>query len=138
MAYYNKIGLLILNEDQTKFLVCEKASDDITSQYIMPGGQLQEKNYLECLRNEIKEELDCQVDETSLELIGEYEDIAAGHVNETVKITLYQGRLVGTPVPSSEIKKIHWIGKEERNSEKVSAIICHKIIPDLVEKGIIN
>lgn len=23
MAYYNKIGLLILNENQTKFLICE-------------------------------------------------------------------------------------------------------------------
>lgn len=137
MALYNKIGLLVLNEDQTKFLVCEKDADNITAQYIMPGGQLFEENYLECLRNEIKEELACAVNEESLELIGEYEDIAAGHTDETVKITLYQGELIGTPVPSSEIKKIHWIGKEDVNSDKVSAIICHKIIPDLIIRKIL-
>jgi hypothetical protein len=36
MAYFNKIGLLLFNEDQTKFLVCEK--DNFTSDFIMPGG----------------------------------------------------------------------------------------------------
>lgn len=40
MAYFNKIGLLLLNEDQTKFMVCEK--DNFTSDFIMPGGQLDE------------------------------------------------------------------------------------------------
>jgi 8-oxo-dGTP pyrophosphatase MutT (NUDIX family) len=138
MAFYTKIGLLVLNEDTTKFLVCQKASDDISADYIMPGGQLTEDNYLECLRNEIKEELDCALDEASLELIGEYEDIAAGHTNETVKITLYRGKLSGEPIPSSEIKFLHWIGKEDEHNEQVSAIIRHKIIPDLIKRKIIQ
>ena len=55
MAYYNKIGLLVLSSDFTKFLVCEKYPENVTSDYIMPGGQFQETTVEECLRNEIKE-----------------------------------------------------------------------------------
>lgn len=59
MAYYNKISLLILNEDKIKFLVCEKAPENVMCDYIMPGGKLKEKNDIDCLKNEIKEELSC-------------------------------------------------------------------------------
>lgn len=58
-AYYNKIGLLVINNDRTKFLVCEKTGEFDTDQYIMPGGLLREPSDEECLRNEINEELDC-------------------------------------------------------------------------------
>ncbi|MEK7496747.1 MAG: hypothetical protein AAB657_02475 [Patescibacteria group bacterium] len=69
MAYYNKIALLILNEDQTKFLVCEKDPSNVTSDYIMPGGQFQEATEVETLKAEIKEELNCEVDVNSLRYI---------------------------------------------------------------------
>ncbi|MBU4337937.1 hypothetical protein KKB43_06510 [Patescibacteria group bacterium] len=80
MAYYNKIGLLILNNDQTKFLVCEpgeKYLEKSVTQYLMPGGQFTENSEKECLIAEIKEELNCEVDLKSFEFIGEYIDAAA-------------------------------------------------------------
>ena len=54
MAYYNKIGLLVLNDDQTKFLVCEKYPQNVTADYIMPGGQFQEKTVEQCLQEYIR------------------------------------------------------------------------------------
>ncbi len=60
MAYYNKIGLLILNESKDKFLVCEpgkKYEEKRVTQYLMPGGQLEGESDIECLEREIKEEL---------------------------------------------------------------------------------
>lgn len=138
MAYYNKIALLILNEDQTKFLVCEKAPEHVTSDYIMPGGKLEEKTEIECLKNEIKEELDCKINPGFLEYIGEYLDVAAGRPDRDVSIKLYKGKIIGAPKPSTEIKFIHWIGKEDLTNKKVSLIIRNKIIPDLVKKGILN
>lgn len=138
MAYWYKIGLLVLNKDSTKFLVCEKSADDITGQYIMPGGQMEEENSKECLKREIKEELDCDINTRGLKYIGEYADVAAGEPDHEVIIELYRGRLIGEPTPSHEIKKLHWIGKEDADNPRVSAIIRNKIIPSLIAKKILR
>ena len=127
-----------MNEDATKFLVCEKAHGDITDQYIMPGGQMEEKDAMECLRREIEEELGCKVDTDKVVYIDEYSDVAAGDPDHEVVIDLYQGDLVGDPRPMSEIKHLHWIGKEDAGNPRVSAIIRNKIIPSLVEKNILH
>ncbi|MFA4954558.1 MAG: NUDIX domain-containing protein [Patescibacteria group bacterium] len=140
MAYYNKIGLLVLSEDAKKFLVCEpgeKYTEKSVTQYLMPGGKLEEKSDVECLQREIKEELDCELNLDSLELIGEYTDVAATPGRD-VMIRLYKGKLIGIPTPSTEIGALHWIGKEDVTNQKVSPIIRNKIIPDLVEKGIVK
>ena len=138
MAYYNKIGLLVLNKDNTKFLVCEKYPGDITSDYIMPGGQFEENSVTECLKNEIKEELNCEVNFNSLKYIGGYVDAAAGKLNKDVSIKLYKGDLIGTPAPSREIKSLHWIGKNDQQNSRVSPIIRNKIIPGLIKEGILK
>lgn len=138
MAYYNKIGLLVLNKDSTKFLVCEKYPQNITSDYIMPGGQFQEDTIEQCLRNEIMEELSCKVNFSTLKYIGEYTDIAAGRPDREVSIHLYMALLIGTPSPSTEIKAIHWVGKKDLNNDCISPIIRNKIIPDLVSRGLLK
>ncbi len=134
----NKIGLLILNEDSTKFLVAQKSPDNITDKYIMPGGRFEEDAPKECLKNEIKEELNCKVDFESLKYVDEYTDEAAGRVNTVVAIKLYQGKIIGKLTPTTEIKFLHWIGKSDINNKKVSAIIRNKIIPDLISKKILK
>lgn len=140
MAYYNKVGLLVLNNEQTKFLVCqpgEKYTEKSITQYLMPGGKLEEKNDIECLQTEIKEELGCEIDVSSLELIGEYTDVAA-IPGRDVMIRLYKGKLIGIPKPSAEIGALHWIGKEDQIIPRVSPIIRNKIIPDLINRGILK
>jgi 8-oxo-dGTP pyrophosphatase MutT (NUDIX family) len=140
MAYYNKIGLLILNETEDKFLVCEpgdKYKEKAVTQYLMPGGQLEEDSDEECLIKEIKEELDCEIDEKSLRYIGEYTGEAA-YPGRDVMIRLYQGQIIGQPKPSTEIGTLHWLGKEDINNGKVSPIIRKLIIPDLVIKKILK
>ena len=138
MAYYNKIGLLVLNENQTEFLVCEKSPENVTSDYIMPGGKFEEATEIETLKAETKEELNCEVDVESLQYIAEYIDVAAGRPDRDVSIKLYRGKIIGTPIPSTEIKKIHWINKKDQTNQKVSPIIRNKIIPDLVIRRILK
>lgn len=119
-------------------MVCEKDRGDITNDYIMPGGQMTEETVEDCLKNEIKEELNCAVDFTTLSFVGEYADVAAGDPDHEVSIELYQATLLGTPQASAEIKAIHWIGKEDQDNERVSPIIRNKIIPDLVSRKILK
>jgi len=130
--------MLILNEDGTRFLVCEKAPENVTSDYIIPGGKLEEKNDAECLRAEIKEELNCQIDAASLVFIGEYTDVAAGRPDRNVSIKLYVGNIIGTPTPSTEIEHLHWINYKDQLNPRVSPIIRNKIIPDLILRGILR
>jgi 8-oxo-dGTP pyrophosphatase MutT (NUDIX family) len=137
MAYFNKIGLLYLNDDQSKFLVCEK--DNFTSDFIMPGGQVDDgENDEECLVREIKEELDVDTDRTSLVFIKEYVDVAAGDPTKDVSIKLYEGKIIGEPKPSAEIIKFHWISKDDLSHPRLSPIIKNKILPDLIAKNILK
>lgn len=140
MAYYNKIGLLILNDDQTKFLVCEpgdKYEEKAVTQYLMLGGQLENDSDIDCLKKEIKEELDCEINVDNLKYIDDYEDVAATPSRD-VMIKLYRGNLIGEPEPSSEIGALHWVGKDDINNDKLSPIIRNKILPDLINKGILK
>ena len=137
MAYYNKIGFLILNDGRSKFLVCEKAPEHVTSDYIMPGGKNDELDEMQCLKNEIREELACAIDETSIEFVGEYTDVAAGRSDRDVTIRLFSGRILGVPTPSTEIKQIHWIGKKDLENKRISPIIRNKILPDLIARGVL-
>ncbi len=129
---------MVLNEDQTKLLVVQKHPQNVTADYIMPGGQFTENTVEECLKNEIKEELNCEVDFSELEYISEYTDIAAGRPDRDVSIKLYKGRLIGTPQPSTEIQYLHWIGRNDVANQKVSPIVRNKILPDLIEKKILK
>lgn len=141
MAYYNKIGLLVLNAEATAFLVCEPRPDDEDKArlYLMPGGKIEgSETDVECLTREIKEELDCAVDTTSLELVGECTDVASGHPDRDVMIRLYRGQLIGEPKPSSEIAALHWVGRDSVSDPMTSPIVKNKIIPDLVKRRILK
>jgi 8-oxo-dGTP pyrophosphatase MutT (NUDIX family) len=139
MSDINKIGLLLLNPDGKKFLVCEKDKSDMTSDFIMPGGQLEKgESDEECLIREIGEELSVQLVETSLVYIKEYIDVAAGDETKQVSIKLYQGVVIGEAKPSQEIVRLHWIGKEDLSNLRISPIIRNKILPDLIASKILG
>jgi 8-oxo-dGTP pyrophosphatase MutT (NUDIX family) len=138
---YNKIGLLILNKNQNKFLVCEpgkKYKEKQVKMYLLPGGQIKKgESEIGCLKREIKQELDSEIDLKSLQFISEYYDVAATP-GKYVKIRLYKGKLLDKPKPSTEIGRLRWIGKKDINNPKVSPILRNKIILDLVKRGILK
>jgi len=120
------------------FWYCEKLPEYETDEYIMPGGILTESSDQECLRNEIDEELDCNINLPSLVFVGEYYGTAAGFEDRDVSMRLYSGKLVGVPRPCWEIEYLHWIGKEDASNPRVSSIVRNQIIPDLVARKILK
>ncbi len=136
MSDFLKIGLLVVKniDGERKFLVCQK--DNFTKQYIMPDGQIDKDDEIECLQDEIREELDSSFDINKLEFIGVYEDVAAGALDKKVVIRLYKGELLENPKPSSEVIKLIWLGKNDDMSN-VSPIVKNKIVPDLVKRRIL-
>ena len=138
MADINKTALLILKADHTAFLANRKMRDGMLSQWLMPGGKIEEgETFEESLVREIREELSCELDPSSLEPIAEYEAPAAGQPGKTVNIKLYSGVIQGEPVPTNEIVAIGWLGKKDHENREVSEIIREKIIPDLVRRNLL-
>ncbi len=135
--HYRKVGLLVLSPDRTKFLVCQKYPGDMTPEYIMPGGQFEEgEDDVTCVRREVKEELDCGINESTLKFIGEYTGPAAG--GGDLMMRLYEGKLDGAAKPSSEIMALHWIGEKDIKNMEVSEFIRTRILPDLIKRKLLE
>jgi ADP-ribose pyrophosphatase YjhB (NUDIX family) len=136
MADYDKVGLLTVRHG--KILLCRKKHT--TSALILPGGcKAPGESALGCLARELREELgDVQVGEP--EYIGVYSDRAAGSEAgspKTVSIELYRADLTGEPSARSEIAELVWFGEEDDRA-RLAPSIRNKILPDLIERGILR
>lgn len=91
----------------------------------------------EALKREVKEEVGCDIDESSLKFLTEFKDIAHGKEGDVVAIRMYEGKLIGEPGPSSEIAEIGWF---DSNSDKknLSVIAQRTIFPWLKKHRYIN
>ncbi len=102
------------------------------------GGKLEKgESDIECLKREVKEEINCDIDEPSIKFLTEFEDVAHGKEDALVNIKIYEGKLIGTPKPTSEIVEIGWF---DSNSDKkhLSAIAQRTIFPWLKKHGYIS
>jgi 8-oxo-dGTP diphosphatase len=132
---FDKVGLLAVRDG--KILLCRKRHT--TSLLILPGGCREPgESALDCLSRELREELG-EVIATAVDLVGIYTDRAAGSSTaqpKTVRIELYQAELIGEPAPHSEIGELVWFGEQDDRSQ-LAPSIAHKILPDLLARGIL-
>ena len=136
MADYNKVGLLLINEDS--FMLCKKRG--LNAGFILPGGRVEPgESALQCMERELSEELgDVQL--ISPEYVGVYEDIAASDdplERKTVRIELYTGQLIGYPLPNAEIEEFIWYGPKS-DSTLLTPILRNRILPDIISRGILK
>ena len=132
---FDKVGLLAVRDG--KILLCRKKHT--TSLLILPGGCREPgESAIDCLSRELSEELG-DVVVSAVGLVGVYTDRAAGPESaqpKTVRIELYRGELIGEPVACSEISEIVWFGESDDRNQ-VAPSIAHKILPDLLARGIL-
>jgi ADP-ribose pyrophosphatase YjhB (NUDIX family) len=106
---------------------------------ILPRGYREPgESALDCLSCELREELG-EVTVGAVELVGFYTDVAAGPQASpptTVRIELYRGELIGEPLAHSEIAELVWFGEED-DWQQLAPSIVHKILPDLLARGIL-
>ncbi|MBD3280093.1 NUDIX domain-containing protein [Candidatus Dojkabacteria bacterium] len=131
-----KAGAIIIN-DKKELLLVETPKQEVL---IMIGGRTEAGESLEeCLKRELEEELQIK----NIKMIQKYNVApvkpAAGDPEKTVQIHTYLVETDDIPIPSAEVKNIHWISKEEyeNHPEEISLIPRNFVIPKLIEDGLL-
>jgi 8-oxo-dGTP diphosphatase len=98
----NVVAVAIVRDQ--RLLVVRKQSG---GKWILPGGKPETgESELETVRREVEEELSCTV--SDLHPLGRFVDQAAHQAGARVWLTVYTGRLNGTPRPGREIDRLRW------------------------------
>lgn len=101
------------------------------------GGKIEAgESDLECIKREVREEVDCEIDESSLKFIAEFEDVAHGG-QAMLNVRMYEGKLKGLPKPSSEVVEIGWFDSNS-DPKSLSIIAQRTIFPYLKKHGFIS
>ena len=125
-----KKSAMAIVKDNKLLVVRKKGSKD----YLMPGGKPEGKeSAIEALARELKEEIDCGFDDSSLTFLGHFEDFTSDGKSK-VSIELFTGDLLGIPKPSSEIEELKWISVHDTLNPFVTPIIKKQIMPFLIER----
>ena len=129
-----KIGLLVFKDK--KFLMVRSHKNEEVF-YLLGGKIDKDESDIECIKREVKEEINCDVDETGITFLNEFQDVAHGKENTLLKIRVYKGELIGHPKASSEIAEVGWF---DSNSPKkhFSEVAQRKYLPWLRNNGYIN
>ena len=81
-----------------------------TSKFMFPGGKLSPgESGLEAVAREVQEELSCQIDLATVKFLGRFTTQAANEPNTELVASVYQGKLIGHPIPSNEIEELRWL-----------------------------
>lgn len=134
MKIIRKVALAVFKEGKM-LQVRSKKHPEV---FFTLGGKPEEgESETEALKREVREEVGCGIDQSSLKFLHEFEDVAYGKEGEMLNIRMYEGSLIGEPKPSSEIAEIGWF---DTNSDKkhLSIIAQRTIFPWLRECGYIN
>ncbi len=127
--YIDKLALLYVREGK---LLCSMSYGKDT--WYIPGGKREAgESDLQALKREIKEELDVELDDATIEPYGVFEAQAHGKPEGVmVRMTCYTAEVIGTIKPTSEIEKL---GYFDSTDDIPKSPVDHLIFADLHAKG---
>ena len=134
MKIIKKVALAVF-KDKKLLQVRSKKQKEV---FFTLGGKIEEgEDDLTCLKREVGEEVDCEIDEGSIRFLTEFEDAAHGKDGDLVNIRMYEGRLIDSPKPSSEIAEVDYFDTKS-DKANLSEIAQRTIFPWLKINGYIN
>lgn len=120
-----------------KFLVVRQKDEDVWKNV---GGRIEgNETPEECLTREITEELNVKLSAVPEYYFSLPTTKAVSDPTISLNIHLYKCEIEGEPKPSSEIEELHWLSKEDFESDKYDLTyqIQDFIVPRLIEDKLI-
>lgn len=135
MNTIRKVAAVIIKDH--KLLVTRTNGHDI---FIAPGGKMiAGESSFDCLKRELKEELQISIQESDISYLAAFSAPAALDLSQTVIMENYLvKKFQGQPTPSAEIAQIRWITSSDLPSIKLGSIFRDHIIPLLIKKSMID
>lgn len=126
-----KIGAVVMDAD--RLLLVKKRGGSL---YILPGGKPEPgEDDIKALDRELNEELGCRFHADTIEFLGSFSDAAAELLNTIVTVRLYSARLLGNPMPMSEIETLKWFSPDEDGLTCLAPSLRNRIVPFLRRAG---
>jgi 8-oxo-dGTP pyrophosphatase MutT (NUDIX family) len=85
--------------------------------YNLGGKPVPGESDIDCLRREVKEEVNCNIESDSIGFLHEFKTEAHGKQDTLLIIRLYKGDLLGRPSPSSEIAEIKYFNSNAKEEQ---------------------
>ncbi|MFF9003045.1 NUDIX domain-containing protein [Streptomyces achromogenes] len=118
-------------QDGRLLVVSKKAAPDM---FYLPGGKPDaDEGTLETLIREFEEELGVQPLEP--QFLADVEAVAALE-GLPMKMTVFQARLSGTPLPAAELAQMRWVSGREKDLHLAPAVRDH-VLPLLRQRGVL-
>ena len=126
-------GVLIKDR---RLLVTRAKGKDI---FVAPGGKIEDgETAIQAIAREMMEEVQVEVDVTTLEKLGRFRAQAAGNESKVVEMEVFIIRdSTGEPLPSSEVEEIMWVNSDTTGI-KLGSILEHEVIPLLIQRDLID
>ncbi len=126
----------VLIQDR-KFLITRSKGKDF---FIAPGGKLEVgESAQDALKRELQEELSIGINTATLQELGTFYALAAGHTDTYLQMDVFMvPEWDGDITPAAEVEEVMWIGAEVLASITLGSIFHHDVLPRLVEMGLID
>lgn len=131
-TYIDKLAFIELRDRK----VLETKSRGKDTWYIPGGKRDAGESDEQALIREVKEELNVDIDPSTIVRYGVFEAQAHGKPEGTVvRMTCYQARYAGELTPSAEVEMMDWF---DYSKKELTSPVDHLIFDDLKSKGLID
>lgn len=130
----HKAGGVILKDRH--FLVTRSTGKDF---FIAPGGKLEAgESIIDALKREMNEEVQIEIDITTLESLGSFYAKAAGSEDKTLRMDVFIiHNFKGDIAPSNEVEEVRWINSTT-DDIIIGSVFQHDVMPLLKKRNLID
>lgn len=118
----------LLTNDKNEMLTVRKKG---STYYMMAGGKIElGETPIETLKREIQEELQLNITNDQISLLGTHQTTAVNEANTIVNATIFHVRINNSSIQASaEIEEIKWVTKKNYNNIKLAHLLKEFSLP---------
>lgn len=103
-----------------------------TQALMLPGGKCEPgESTLSALQRELTEELNLQLPESAISLLGQFIAPAANELNTSITATVYCAALPHAVYPAAELEQLAWLSPQAVRPDNLAPLLALHVLPAL-------